>query len=75
LTGTDGAMVAPGDPRAAIWDLITGPWRFAALRTLVQLGCAGHLAAGPLAAAGLAARCGARPGERPAASDPALTVP
>ena len=63
LTGADGAMVPPGDPRAAIWDLIVGPWRFAALRALVQLGCADHLAAGPLAASDLAARCRARPGE------------
>jgi hypothetical protein len=36
---------------------------FTALRTLVQVGCADHLATGPLTVSDLAARCGARPGE------------
>jgi hypothetical protein len=54
-------MVADGDPRALVWDLIAGPWRFAALRALAELDCAGHLAAGPLSTAELAARCGADP--------------
>ena len=56
MTGTGPTMVAPGDPRAVIWDLIAGPWRFAALRAIAVLGCADHLAAGPLTTTELAAR-------------------
>lgn len=61
MTGTGPTMVAPGDPRAVIWELIAGPWRFAALRAIAVLGCADHLAAGPLSTTELAARCRARP--------------
>jgi O-methyltransferase len=54
-------MVADGDPRAPVWDMIAGPWRFAALRAFAGLRCADYLAAGPLTAGELAGRCGARP--------------
>jgi hypothetical protein len=54
-------MMGDGDPRAPVWDMIAGPWRFAALRAFAALRCADHLAAGPLTAGDLAARCGARP--------------
>ncbi len=50
-----------GDPRAAIWNLIRGPWRFAAVHALAELGCPGYLGAGPLPVPELAARCQADP--------------
>jgi hypothetical protein len=37
---------APGDPRAMVWDLIRGPWQFAATLALAQLGCFELLASG-----------------------------
>ncbi len=49
------------DPRAAIWNLLRGPWRFAALHALAELGCPAHVAAGPLHVTELAARCDALP--------------
>lgn len=52
-------MVPPGDPRAAIWEVIRGPWRFIAVHCLVELGCIDELAQGPLSAGDLARRCGA----------------
>ena len=54
-------MVRSGDPRATVWNVIRGPWRFAAIHALAVLGCAGHLGAGPLTIADLAARCDADP--------------
>jgi hypothetical protein len=54
-------MVPPGDPRAVVWNVIRGPWRFAAIYALAVLGCPGHLASGPLAITELAARCEADP--------------
>jgi hypothetical protein len=49
-------IVPPGDPRATVWDVIRGPWRFAAVHALTEIGCPAHLAAGPLPVADLAAR-------------------
>ncbi len=58
--GTAG-MVPHADPRAAVWNLIRGPWQFAAVHALARLGCPGHLADGPLTVTELAARCQASP--------------
>ncbi|GAA3115185.1 methyltransferase [Planomonospora alba] len=49
------------DPQAPIWDAIGGVSRFAALAVMAELGCADHLAEGPLSTGELAARCGADP--------------
>ncbi len=49
------------DPAAPVWDAIYGISRFAALATIAELGCADHLADGPLTADVLAQRCGADP--------------
>ncbi|GAB1820817.1 methyltransferase [Herbidospora sp. RD11066] len=49
------------DPAAPVWDAIYGISRFAALATMAELGCADHLADGPLTADVLADRCGADP--------------
>ena len=54
-------MVPRGDPRSAVWNLIRGPWRFAAVHALVTLGVFGPLAAGPLLVPELAACCDADP--------------
>jgi hypothetical protein len=62
MPDTGPGMVAPDDPRALIWDLIAGPWRFAAVHALAALDCADHLAAGPLSTAELASCCGADTG-------------
>jgi hypothetical protein len=59
MPGTGQTMVGADDPRALIWNLIRGPWQYAALHALVVLGCADHLAVGPLTTQDLAARCGA----------------
>lgn len=59
---TDAAsMVGPSDPRARVWNLIRGPWQFAAVYALAVLGCATHLAAGPLPVTELADRCDTDP--------------
>jgi len=42
---------------SVIWDAIYGISRFAALAVLAELGCADHLATGPLTVAELAERC------------------
>jgi hypothetical protein len=55
-------MVAPDDPRAVVWQVIRGPWRFAAVYAFTRLGCADHLAGGLLSTDELARRCGAGPG-------------
>jgi O-methyltransferase domain len=44
-------------PGTVLSDLLRGPRRFAALHALTVLGCARHLAAGPLTTADLARRC------------------
>ncbi|MEU4548161.1 methyltransferase [Nonomuraea dietziae] len=46
-------------PAGPIWESISGISRFAALATMAELGCADHLADGPLNAEELAIRCGA----------------
>jgi hypothetical protein len=45
-----------------IWQVIRGPWRFAAIYAFTRLGCADHLADGLLSTGELARRCGANPG-------------
>lgn len=50
-----------GDAHAMVWDLIRGPWQFAAVLALAQLGCFELLAHGPLPVASLASRCEADP--------------
>ncbi|MEV0969621.1 methyltransferase [Microtetraspora glauca] len=47
------------DSTGPIWDAIIGLSRFGALATMAELGCADHLAAGPLSVTDLAAACGA----------------
>ncbi|MDH2430082.1 methyltransferase [Sphaerisporangium sp. TRM90804] len=47
------------DPASVIWDVLRGSWRTAAMRSMVELDCAEHLADGPLSVAELAARCDA----------------
>jgi hypothetical protein len=54
-------MVPPGDPRATVWNVIRGPWQFAAIYALARLGSAAQMANGPLAVTELAARSGADP--------------
>ncbi|MGE5288793.1 MAG: methyltransferase [Micromonosporaceae bacterium] len=54
---TDADALAVGD--ALVWDLVRGLWRFAAVGTMIELGCAEHLGDGPLTTAELAKRCGA----------------
>ncbi|GLW09224.1 methyltransferase [Microtetraspora sp. NBRC 13810] len=49
----------PPGPAGPIHDLTVNVWRFAAVRAFVELGCADHLAGGPLPLAELARRCGA----------------
>jgi len=44
-----------------VWDLLRGPWQFAAALALAQLGCFELLATGPLPVASLASQCGADP--------------
>jgi O-methyltransferase domain len=61
VSDTDRTMVAPGDPRAPIWDMIAGPWQFAALHALTELGCADYLAEQSLTAGELAVCCKAKP--------------
>ena len=61
VSAAPAGMVPPGDPRAVIWNLIRGPWRYAAVHALAELGCPAHLAAGPLPVTELAARCDADP--------------
>lgn len=46
-------------PAGPVWNAISGISRFAALATMAELGCADHLAEGPLNAEELALRCGA----------------
>ncbi len=48
------------DGAAVLWDHLRGLWRFAALHAMIDLGCADHLAGGPLTVAELAGRCGAQ---------------
>jgi SAM-dependent methyltransferase len=50
-----------GDPRAPIWDLLSGSWKFAALHAFVDLRCADHLQDGPLTVEELADRAQADP--------------
>jgi O-methyltransferase len=52
-------VVGGDDPRAAIWELLRGQWRFSALYAFVDLDIAGWLRDGPLSAAQLAGRSGA----------------
>jgi hypothetical protein len=47
------------DPAGPIWDVLRGSWRAAAMRAMVELRCADHLAHGPLTVAELAALCDA----------------
>jgi O-methyltransferase domain len=51
-------VVVTEDPRAAIWGLIRGQWRFSALYAFVDLGLADRMAAGPVAVGELAEQCG-----------------
>ncbi|WP_214413450.1 methyltransferase [Sphaerisporangium fuscum] len=45
------------DPRAAIWDVLRGGARLAALQAMVELDCAAHLTGGPLTVPELARAC------------------
>ncbi|WP_067184079.1 methyltransferase [Microtetraspora niveoalba] len=47
------------DSTGPVWDAIVGLSRFGALAAMAELGCADHLAAGPLSVTDLAARCDA----------------
>ena len=49
------------EAQAAIWEIVRGPWRYAALHAFAELGCADHLAAGPATAGELARHCRADP--------------
>ncbi|MFD0690585.1 methyltransferase [Actinomadura fibrosa] len=51
-------LVADGDPRSTIWELIYGQWRFAVLTAVVDLSLADLLAGGPLTVPELAERAG-----------------
>jgi O-methyltransferase domain len=54
-------MVDGDDPRAAVWRMIQGVYRFSALYAMARLDLAGRLSDGPRTAAELAASCDARP--------------
>ncbi|MEV6980708.1 methyltransferase [Sphaerisporangium sp. NPDC051017] len=47
------------EPSSTITEIIAGGWRLSALKTMVELDCARHLAEGPLTVSELAGRCGA----------------
>lgn len=55
----DKDVVSGDDPRAAIWEVLRGQWRFSALYAFVDLDLAGWLRDGPLSVETLADRCGA----------------
>lgn len=52
-------MSRPADGPEIVWGLVRASWRFAALHAMIDLGCAEHLAGGPLTVTELAGRCGA----------------
>ncbi|MFA1546956.1 methyltransferase [Actinomadura chokoriensis] len=52
--------VTSGDPRAAVWKMVQGVYRFSALYAMARLDLAGWLSDGPRTAAELASSCGAR---------------
>ncbi|MFF5258089.1 methyltransferase [Actinomadura viridis] len=52
-------VVDGDDPRAIIWEVLRGQWRFSALYAFVELDLAGWLRDGPLTVEALAGRCGA----------------
>jgi hypothetical protein len=54
-------VVGQDDPRALIWDLLRGQWRFSAVYALVDLDVAGALRDGPLSVDEIAERCGLDP--------------
>jgi hypothetical protein len=56
--GPEKDVVGHDDPRALIWDLLRGQWRFAAVYALVDLDVAAALRDGPLATDEIAERCG-----------------
>ncbi|RSN71760.1 MULTISPECIES: methyltransferase [Actinomadura] len=56
--GRERDVVDDADPRALIWDLLRGQWRFSALYAFVELDVAGALGDGPLTAGELAERLG-----------------
>ncbi|QNP75108.1 hydroxyneurosporene methyltransferase [Streptomyces roseirectus] len=56
------SVVDGDDPRALVWDIIRGEWRFSALYAFVALDLARWLRDGPLDVAELARRCGADAG-------------
>jgi hypothetical protein len=56
-TSDDKDVVDSADPRALIWELLRGQWRFSALYAFVDLGLADSLRDGPLTVAELAERC------------------
>jgi len=56
LPGKD--VIDRADPRALIWDLVRGQWRFSALYAFVDLDLAGWLRDGPLSVSELAQRSG-----------------
>jgi O-methyltransferase domain len=55
----DKDVVDGDDPRAVIWEMLRGQWRFSALYAFVELDLAGRLRDGPLTVDVLAERCGA----------------
>ncbi|MFB4297687.1 methyltransferase [Actinomadura sp. NTSP31] len=53
-------MVDGADPRAAVWKMVQGVYRFSSLYVMARLDLAGLLKDGPRTAADLAESCGAR---------------
>ncbi|MFC5754119.1 methyltransferase [Actinomadura rugatobispora] len=57
-TVRDKNVVDDDDPRAQIWEVLRGQWRFSALYAFVDLELADRLGSGPLTVDTLAERCG-----------------